>query len=449
MAYIADRLAIFGGDKSVKSGPGDMFTWPIITEEDEEALVKVLHDRSVSGTGVTREFEDRFAGWIGSKYALGFCNGTMAVYVAMYACGLGHGDELITPSVTYWASSLAAYSLGATPVFADVDPHTMCIDPNDIERSVSEKTKAIMAVHYLGHPADMDNIMRVAEKYGVAVIEDVSHAQGGHYKGKRLGTFGRAGAMSLMGGKSFAIGEAGMMVTDDRLAYERAIAASLYERYDDRIADPGLLAHKGLPLLGVKGRPNQYSSAIGLVQLKYYDERIREIRKSMNYFWDLLDGVPGLLAHRVDEKDGSDMAGWYEPHGLYDSEALGGLSVSRFCEAVRSEGFENCYPGCNTPLHTHSVFHTADIYGQGKPTRVANAARDVRELDRALPNSEALCRRVYSIPWFKHYRPDIIKEYADAFKKATLNHKELLGGDKGNPENMGYGRWNFYRAAAQ
>jgi dTDP-4-amino-4,6-dideoxygalactose transaminase len=439
---MSSKLAIFGGDKAITKDPGDMFVWPIITKEDEEAVLKVLYARSMSGTDITTEFEKKFAEWQGTKYALGFCNGTMSVLSAMYASGLGCGDEIICPSLTYWASVLPAYSLGATPVFADIEPDSMCIDPKDIERCISDKTKAVMVVHYLGHPADMDNIMRIANKHNLIVIEDVSHAQGGLYKGKKLGRFGHVAAMSIMSGKSFATGEAGMLVTDDKLIYEKALASAHYERFDDRVTTPEINRYKGLPLLGMKGRVNQFASAIGLVQLKYYDGRTAEIRKAMNYFWDLLEGVPGLIAHRVNEKDGSTMAGWYAARGLYDPDSLEGLPIARFCEAVRAEGVGDCGPGCNRPLHKHGLFCDADIYNQGRPTRIANASRDVRELDYRLPRSEAANGHMYSIPWFKHYRPEIIEEYAKAFKKVAANYKDLLEpGVKYESE----GQWYFYK----
>ena len=439
------NLAILGGSKAVTKDPGDIFAWPIYTREEEEAVLNVLRERSMSATAITVEFEKEFAKWQGSKYGVGYTNGTMALIAAMFAIGIGHGDEIICPSITYWASIVSAYSLGATPVFADIDPDTLCIDPQDIERCISGRTKAIMVVHYLGHPADMDAIMAVAQKHNLKVIEDHSHAQGGFYKGRRLGTIGHVSATSLMSGKSFAIGEAGMLTTDDSTVYERAIAACHYERFDETITSPELKPYMGLPLLGMKGRVNQFGSAIGLVQLKYYDERIKEIRKAMNYFWDLLEGVPGIKAHRVDEKDGSNMAGWYIPHGLYKSEELGGLSVTRFCEALTAEGVETS-AGVNNPLHIHGLFKTADVYNQGMPTRIANAARDVRELDRMLPHSNMANSRTYEVPWFKHFRPEIIEEYANAFKKVSAGYKELLEGDKGNnPEAMGIGRWFFYK----
>ncbi|MDR1061833.1 MAG: DegT/DnrJ/EryC1/StrS family aminotransferase, partial [Clostridiales bacterium] len=389
------------------------------------------------------EFEKEFAAWEGTDYALGFNNGTAALLAAMFAVGVGVGDEVICPSVTYWASALPAYSLGATIVFADIDPATLCIDPADIEKRVSDRTRAIMVIHYLGYPADMDGVMAVAKKHGLKVIEDVSHAHGGLYKGKKLGAIGDVSAFSLMSGKALVAGEAGMLATDSLECYERAIAFGHYNLFDESIRTESLRPHVGLPMGGIKGRMHQVSAAVGRVQLKRYDERLREIRKAMNYFWDLLEGVPGLRAHRVAETEGTKMGGWYSPHGHYVPEELGGLSVARFCEAVRAEGFSP-ETGCNTPLHTHSLFTTLDVYGAGKPTRVATASRDVRLLDRDLPVSLAVGSRTYSIPWFKRYEPELIRQYAEAYKKAARGYERLLDGDAGNPKSLG--RWHFFNA---
>ena len=436
------ELALFGGPKAMVSDPGDMFTWPIITQEDEDAIVEVLHNRAMSGTDITMKFEEEFAQWMGVKYALGFSSGTASLQGAMFGIGLGRGDELICPATTYWASGLQAYTLGATLVFADVDPETFCIDPKDIERCIGPKTKAIVAVHYLGHPCDMDPIMEIAKKHNLKVIEDVSHAQGALYKGKMVGTFGDVAAMSLMSGKSFACGEAGILVTNDREVYERAIALGHYERFEnENIQTEELKPFCGLPLGGYKYRMHQMSSAMARVQLKYYDERCVEIRKAMNYFWDLLEGVPGIRAHRTNEAEGTTMGGWYAAHGRYVSEELGGLSVTRFLEALDAEGL-TLHAGLNECLSTHALFKFADVYHDGQPTRVVFADRDVRDLDADLPNSESLGAYSFEVPWFKHYYPAYIEECANAIKKVVRNYQELLPGDPGNPENLG--GWHFF-----
>ena len=440
---MSSELALFGGPKAMTASEEEkvaMVHWPIITKEDEDAVLEVLRAGSMSKTDVTVKFEEEFAKWNGVKYAQVFNNGTSALLAAMFACHIGFGDEIIGPSVTYWASAIPAYSLGATFVFADIDPQTLCIDPADIEKRISPRTKAIMVVHYSAHPSDMDGIMAVAKKHNLKVIEDVSHAQGGYYKGRKLGTFGDVSAMSLMSGKSLPIGEGGILVTDDLECYERAIAAGHYDRFDSRIKTESLKSLVGLPLLGFKGRLNQMSSAVGRVQLKYNDERTAEIRKAINYFWDLLEGIPGIRPHRVNEAEKSNMAGWYAAHGLYRPEELDGLSVTRFCQAVSEEGVQSL-PGCSTPLHTHPLFKTADIYNQGKPTRISNASRDVREFDD-LPVSNVIESRCFTIPWLKHYKPELIKQYAEAFKKVAFNYRELLKDDPGDPAMIG--GWSTY-----
>jgi perosamine synthetase len=278
----------------------------------------------------------------------------------------------------------------------------------------------------------------------VKVIEDVSHAQGGLYKGRKLGTFGDVAAMSLMSGKSFAIGEAGILATNDLEIYERAIGLGHYERFNDSIQTESLRPFVGIPMGGYKYRMHQLSSAVGRVQLKYYDARSAEIRDAMNYFWDLLEGVPGVRAHRPPKDSGSNMGGWYAASGLFRPEELEGLSLTRFSQAVSAEGCP-CGSAGNTPLHTHPLLNTCDIYGDGQPTVLANATRDVRQPAGSLPITEANSRRTFYLPWFKHYRPEIIREYAEAIRKVCEGYRELLADDLGDPDGLGGFSRSFHR----
>ena len=429
-------LALFGGPRAVGSDPADTFQWPIVTDADEEAILSVLRQGSMSGIDITQMFEQEFAEWQGRAYALGFNTGTASLHAAMYGVGVGVGDEIICPSITYWASALQTFSMGATVVFADIDPETLCIDSDDIEPRITEHTKAIMVVHYSGHPAEMDAIMAIANRYQIPVIEDVSHAHGGLYEGRRVGNFGAVAAMSLMSGKSLPIGEGGILVTDDREIYERAIAFGHYRRFDDTIQSPALRPYRELPLAGQKYRMNQLCSAMGRVQLQAYDERAAEIRHAIHAFWDALDGVRGVRAHRVDRESDSTMAGWYSAAGLYVPEELEGLSLTRFAEAVRAEG-STCNPGVNKPLHLHPLFNTCDVYGHGKPTRLAHTDRDLRQPPGSLPVSEAIGRRAFRIPQFKRYNPDVIEEHAAAYRKVCENYSLLLEDDPGDPPELG------------
>lgn len=435
-----EKLAIFGGKPVLDPSqvPQSLTKWPILTQEDEDALLDAFHNNTMSGNTTTIEFEKEFAAWQGTEHAVAATNGTMALQAAMFAIGLKAGDELICPTKTYWASCLSAQNLGVSVVFANVCPDTLDLDPSDLERCLSPWTKAIMVVHYCGYPADMDSIMAFAKKHDLKVIEDVSHAQGGMYKGKKLGTFGDVSAMSLMSGKSLACGELGILVTNSKAYRDRALAYLHYERNNEENIDTeSLKEYFHMPLSGMKGRANQLCTAYARVQLKSYDVRCAEIRKAINYFWDQLEGVPGIRPHRVDTSDGSNMAGWYNPLFLYYPEELGGLDIQIFAKALEAETGFMPDLGANFPLHTHPIFHTFDLMGLGKPTRIAFAHRDVRELDKALTASEQIqCGR---IPWFKHFCPEWLDLYAAAFRKVAENYEQLL--PLQNQEKIAGGQW--------
>ena len=168
---------------------------------------------------------------------------------------------------------------------------------------------------------------------------------------------------------------------------------------------------------------NQWCSAIGRVQLKYYPERIAEIDKAMNYFSDALDRIDGLKAHRPPAGSGCTKGGWYFPLCHYDPAVMG-VSAARFCEALRAEGVEIAN-GANPPLHTHPVFHEADIFNMGKPTMISFGQRDVRQGAGSLPVTERLAERVLRIPRFVKFDRAAIDSYAAAIRKVVENIGEL------------------------
>ncbi len=436
------KLALLGGRKAIQSDPGDIFDWPIVTPEIEQAVLAVLRAGQMSGLDVTRQLEKEYAAWHGVRYALAHNTGTASLQGAMFGLGIGAGDEIICPSLTYWASCLPVYALGGTVVFADIDPETLCIDPNDIERRISERTRAIVVVHYAAYPADMDPILEIARGHGIKVIEDPSHAHGARYKGRLVGTMGDVAGFSLMSGKSLACGEGGIMITNDRRVYERALAFGHYARHGE-ITLTDIASGAGVPWGGHKYRMHQLTSAMARVQLRNYAQEMAEIDRAMNYFWDLLAGVPGLGDHRP-KGEGMTKGGWYAAHGLYRAQELGGLSITRFCQAVSAEGAA-CSPGCNKALHLHPLFNTLDVYRQGRPTRIANLPPgvDVRQPPGSLPVTEGIQNKTFHAPWFKRYRPKIIQEYAAAFRKVAENYRDLLAGDPGDPSEMG--SWGLTR----
>ena len=428
-----ERLAILGGGKTVTLNNPELFKWPKINESDEQAVLVALRAGSISGTDITLKFEKELANFFGSEYALCYVNGTASLHAAMWACGVGTGDEVICQSATFWASCTSALSLGATVNFADIDPETLCIDPDDIEHRIGPRTKAIMVVHFSGYSADMDKIMAIARKHDIKVIEDVSHAQGSLYKGRKCGTIGDVGAFSMMSGKSLVAGEAGCLITNNRKIFERAVCFSHYERVNQSnfnnpsftLEDEELKRISGLPLGGFKHRLNQLCSALGRSQLKRYPETMKNIQDGMNHFWDLLEGLPGIHAHRPPKDSTSTMGGWYWPHGLYNADELDGLSLDKFAEAVKAEG-TRCGPGINPCLHLMPLYQDTDVYGTGKPSVVAFAERDLRQKTGDLPNCENTATFTYSIPYFTFNDGLVIEQHANAYRKVVENYKKLL-----------------------
>ena len=425
------ELALFGGPKAVPEYNEELFHWPIVNREMEEAALAVLRSGNMSGIDITREFERKFAEWMGVKYALASPNGTGAIQEAMFAAGVGMNCEVISPSLTYWASCLPAIGLGARVVFADVEEDTLCLDPASFEAHITPRTKAVVVVHYVGHPADMDPIMEIARKHGIKVIEDVSHAQGGYYKGRRLGTIGDVGACSLMSGKSFSIGEGGMLYTDSKEIYEKAITFGHYERIGE-IEDLRLPEGAGsLPWGGCKHRLNQIASALGLCQLKKYEKEIAEIDQAMKYFWAGVKDIRGLRMHYPSKWENSTKAGWYAAKMFYDAEAFDGLSVTRFTEALRAEGVREAIAGCNFPLHKSTLFSKVDIYGGlGRPTANLFDPSDAAAQTGSLPVSEAANNRVMLIPGFRRFRKEEVDLYIGAYWKVATHYRELLENDR-------------------
>ena len=443
---IMQSPVMLGGQKTVTLDQGDMFKWPIITQDHEQAVLKVLRAGQMSGLDVTKDFEKRFAQWHGVEYALACPNGTSAILEAMFAIGIGCGDEVICPTVTFWASIVQSYLLRATPVFADIDPKTLNVDPKDIERKISPRTKAIVVVHYAGVPADMDSIMAIAKKHNLKVLEDCSHAHGCTYNGQMIGTFGDVAAFSLMTGKAFATGEGGILITKERQVYERALLWGHYIRHQEITIDE-IKEYSGLPCGGAKNRMHQLTSVFALVQLDKYPEQMAEIDSAMNYFCDKLEGLPGISTMRTAENYKFTKGGWYYPHFEYISEQLGGLSLNRFAQAIKAEG-SICNPGCNKALHLHPLFKTMDVFNEGKPTRVANLKNaDDFVVNQSLPIAENITSRVFEVPWFKHCRKDIIDQHINAYTKVIRNAEKLLEGDDHAESDYG-GYSSFFKSSS-
>lgn len=192
-----------------------------INEQDIEAVVNVLKSDYLTTGPKIAEFERKVADYTGAKYAVAIANGTAALHAACYAAGIGEGDEVITTPITFAASSNCVLYCGGTPVFADINPETYNISPEDIERKITPKTKAIIAVHFTGQPCEMEQIHAIAHKYNLIVIEDGAHALGAEYQEKRVGTLSDMTTFSFHPVKHITTGEGGMILTDNPELYQR------------------------------------------------------------------------------------------------------------------------------------------------------------------------------------------------------------------------------------
>ena len=238
--------------------------------EEENAVLSVLRSGWLTMGGVTQAFEQEFAAFVGSKHAIAVNNATAALHLACMAIGLKTGDEVIVPSLTFVASANAIRYTGAKTIFADIESEDwLCICPNAIEEQITERTKAIMVMHYAGFACDMPAVLRIAKKHGLAVIEDAAHAVGSSLEGKALGTWGDVGCYSFFGNKNMTTAEGGMLVTnDDQIAEKAKILRShgmttlTWDRYKGHASTYDVVD------LGYNYRLDEIRSAIGREQLK-------------------------------------------------------------------------------------------------------------------------------------------------------------------------------------
>lgn len=254
---------------------------PFITKEDKNAVLEVLNTNYLSLGPKISEFEKKFAKKIGTKYACAVSSGTAGLHLAMLACNIGAGDEVITSPFSFVASANCILYVGAKPIFVDIDPITYNMNPEKIEAKITKKTKAILVVHIFGQPCDMNPILRLAKKYKLQIVEDACESVCATYMGKQVGTFGQIGVFAFYPNKQMTTGEGGMIVTNNKKIYE--ICDSL--RNQGRTENDQWLDHK---YLGYNYRLDEMSAALGISQLKKVDFMIRQRRKIAGWYNNFL-----------------------------------------------------------------------------------------------------------------------------------------------------------------
>lgn len=253
---------------------------PNISEAAIKAVAEVLRSGWIGLGPKVAEFEERFAKYVGAKYAVATNSGTAALHLALIASGIKEGDEVITTPFTFVSTNHVILYQRAVPVFADIDPKTYCLSPQSIERMVTKETKALICVHYGGHPCDLDKLYEIAKKNNLKVIEDAAHACGSSYKGRKIGSFGLT-CFSFHAVKNLPTGDGGMITTNDEEQYQRlkrlrwlGIDKDTYTRTDEDKDKAGAYAWKyDVPEVGYKCHMNDITAAIGIEQLKLVEEQ--------------------------------------------------------------------------------------------------------------------------------------------------------------------------------
>ena len=267
---------------------------PSLTGNEKKYVNECLDSTWISSKGkFITEFELKFADYTNVKYATTVCNGTVALHLALVALGIGPGDEVIVSTLTYIASVNAIAYTGATPVFVDSLEDTWQMNPDDVRRKLTPRTRAIMAVHLYGHPCDMDPLVSIAREHGLFLVEDCAEAFGSLYKGQHVGSHGDVATYSFFGNKTITTGEGGMVVTNDETLHDRAVHFK-----GQGLAKHSLYCHD---VIGFNYRMSNICAALGLAQLEQADSFIAKKREIVEWYAEGLAGVPVRLHGEVGE----------------------------------------------------------------------------------------------------------------------------------------------------
>ena len=430
-------LAINGGIRTVPEGIERR--WPQITDAERTAVLRVLDSGILSGAHApeVRALENEFAAYCGTKYCLSTNSGTAALHIAVAAAGIGPGDEVITSAFTFLASGLAVLHHNAIPVFADIDPATYNISPAEIERKISPRTKAIMPVHIHGLPADMDEILAIARKHNLVVIEDAAQAHGATYRGKRTGSIGDMGAFSVQSSKNLSAGEGGLFTTNDP-EFQRV--ANCVRQFGEESADTttaGLDTMRPLDdlrdynavTMGWMYRMTSLTAALTRTQLARLDHYNAAAKRNAEYLSERLKGID-LVTPPVVPGDRTSVYHKYRIR-LHPERLDVGLDPVKFRNAVlqslRREGVETVLWQV-IPVPSQILFQEQKGYGKGCPwtchgSQIRYRDEEYPETVKLLNNSVVIGSQ--SVP-LAGQSIELMHYYGDALEKVFADRDTLV-----------------------
>jgi len=378
------RPALLGGEPA---HPGPWPTWPVHDAREREALLDVLESGKWWYGERVREFEEAFARFQGARFGITCVNGTAALELSLIAVGVGAGMEVIVPPYTFVATASAVLRVNAVPVFADIDLATLNLSPEAVEAEITERTAAIMPVHFAGLPADMDALTTIARKHGLRIIEDAAHAWGSQWKGKGCGAIGDLGGFSFQASKNITAGEGGIVLTDDEdlAATVRSLSncgrgkdAPWYEHY----------------ILGGNFRMTEFQAAILLAQLTRLGEQTELRARNAAILTEGLSDLEGLYPQAEDPRVTRRS---YHLFCIRVVEGEFGLSRERFIEAMRAEGVP-LSPGYPHPLYRNPLFRRKGEGPRYCPVSCPYYGGSVDYGVVECPNAERACREVAWLP---------------------------------------------------
>lgn len=344
------KLAVKGGKPIIEH---EWDKWPLVGKTELELIKKVTESGNWSYNGpMETEFKKKWAAFNGSKYAILVANGTVSLQLAWEALGIGYGDEVIVPALTWQATAASVIDVNAIPVLVDVEEDSWCIDPAKIESAITSKTKAIAAVHLYGTICNMEAIQAIAKKYNLFIVEDSAHQHGSVYKGKKVGAIGDIGSFSLQNSKVLTCGEGGILTTDSDEIAEKLEALRncgrrpvMKERFS---SDTGNYVSEGNFIQSGNYRITEFQAAVLLGQLELLPEQISIRDKNAIYLNSKLAQIEGIKPMR--REPGTEVQSYFNFAFRYDRKAFKSLPVEKFREALSAElnfPFMECYAPLN------------------------------------------------------------------------------------------------------
>lgn len=405
-----EKIALYGGTpaKTVPYGSGKRFG-----EAELNNLREALDQNTLFYWfgKMTKQFREKFADMYGSKYCVTASSGTAAIHVALGAVGVGPGDEVITSPITDMGSVIGILYQNAIPVFADLDPHSYNMDPASIEAKITPRTKAIIVVHLAGNAAQIDEIVRIAKKHNVYVIEDCAQSYCCKYKGKYAGTFGDIGCFSLNDFKHISAGDGGMVITDNEELYYKAMMFA-----DKNFNRLGKDVVKNVPYLAPNYRMNELTAAVALAQL----DRVEDICARRHAFGDKLTAaikdLPGIYAHKVLED--CDCSYWFYMLRVNEEEL--GTTRTEFVKALQAEGLpasEGYIPSC---VYQYDMFRNKTVY-PGDTTYPLDG--DIEYKDGDCPVAESILKTCLKLAVSEFYTEQDLEETIRAIQKVSAYYQ--------------------------